>query len=362
MSVKEAQREQFESILGILLVANSEPELFLHLESVFPGKATLDGLRDIYGLLLGRGPDLTALDAYLSMERPLAEIAHIVLNSHEFMERLPLRILQFRSDMIRYFYLHVYKTAGSWAIAHFGRGPEPWWDSVFEDSTYPIVRRWEVASDFLTRALDESNARIWVTGHRPLSYYWQQKLVRDRDVVFMTIRDPREIVISQVNYMFTTIQDVPDHAMVNTWTSWLDGASGLVRHAAPRSPEAARVAEEWLRCPAFDVEYSRPISRSIGSHPFHLRSVLDLLLQANVHVLRPKDVIPYFRSLGLPASQMPPKGRVNVSKQVITYEDLAPGTQLVRLPALIGDDEPLMRHFARPRGSINQWLHYWKPS
>jgi hypothetical protein len=143
------------------------------------------------------------------------------VSSAEFQTTIRERILAAFPEKRRLIFIHIPKCAGTdlyeGASARFPR--------IYEDLSRP---QWIHGGEFFlylknfVAMLRESDS-IFVHGHVPLSWYIDKNLFRFDDRVFTLVRDPLDIMLSQVNYVLKRFFEEPTLKVhdVKVWGGFL---------------------------------------------------------------------------------------------------------------------------------------------
>jgi len=186
---------------------------FKHYDENFGIASVLEGFdysdlstNDIYLGALGRPANLQELCAFNS-HLDLRKQYEVVLNSCEFQTNSVKNCLNAFSEKRRLLFVHIPKCSGSSVNGHLQR-------------KYPAILNWIANKDITSRsglftalrdfavAMANTDAdAIFVYGHVHLMHYIDNGFIRKNDLLFTTIRDPFEIVISHVNYVMTKLRN-----------------------------------------------------------------------------------------------------------------------------------------------------------
>lgn len=161
---------------------------------------------DVYLAVLGRPANLQELCAFNS-HLDLREQYEVAFNSREFQANSVKNCLNAFPEKRRLLFVHIPKCSGSSVNGHL-------------QSKYPAILNWIANKDITSRAvlfaalrdfaiaMANTDAKaIFVYGHVPLMHYIDNDFFRKDDLLFTTIRDPFEIVISHVNYVMTKLRN-----------------------------------------------------------------------------------------------------------------------------------------------------------
>jgi hypothetical protein len=165
-----------------------------------------------------------------------------LLYSEKFQRNMLALALCAFPEKHRLLFVHIPKCAGTDLVQHLSSRFPSLQQAQTDEAWTDREQLFQVLADF-ARELEFSDS-IFIGGHIALSYFADNGLVRPSDRVFTIVRDPIEIALSQMNYVFTRIQ-------VNI-----------------RAGKMARDVEEWLPMlglaslphavtPEFVQEYSR---------------------------------------------------------------------------------------------------------
>jgi len=100
-------------------------------------------------------------------------------------------------------FVHVPKCGGTHVGAYLGRRL-PRLDNVLAQGHWTGQAELLDRLSWFTRVAPLYDS-ILVTGHVQLTFYAQRRLIRPTDLVFTVVRDPVDMVISQINYVLTRI-------------------------------------------------------------------------------------------------------------------------------------------------------------
>jgi len=270
---------------------------------------------DTQGLLKPGAPDC-------SLSVSLKE----AIESEEFQQNIVHLILSAYPEKRRLIHIHIPKCAGTHLRARL-------------EVKYPTVcRALEAAiwtpKPFLFETLRQiatsipfSDA-IFVHGHTSISWYLENKLCRPTDFAFAVVRNPLEIIVSQVNYVVTRFLEDPDFLDPDTG-EW-SGLLGLAPTAFDRSPEGlANLARRILREPSLLTR--NPLCEYLGDGDFE--SALSAILRSNIEITDLARYDLWFEEkFGIPTGM-----RENVSEKILKISELEVGD--INLLQKLVDDE-----------------------
>jgi hypothetical protein len=180
------------------------------------------GPHQVYYSVLGRLPEPARAKRSESYD-PGAQYAN-ALKSPEFQAGILPALLHAYPEKTRMIFIHIPKCAGShlstklienFPVVNFRLMDRNWTnsESLFE------------ALQVLTSRLTKSD-QIFPYGHLTLRWYLNRGLIRYGDFPFAVVRDPTEVVLSQLNYILTRFVRDPELKAIDTkdWARFLDPA------------------------------------------------------------------------------------------------------------------------------------------
>ncbi len=128
---------------------------------------------------------------------------HEWIGSEEFQANLIPIALRAFEDKRRVIFVHVPKCGGTHVGAYLGRCL-PRLDNVLSQGEWTGQSALLERLSWFARVVPLYNSLL-VTGHVQLTFYAQRGLIRPTDWVFTVVREPVEMVISQLNYVLTRL-------------------------------------------------------------------------------------------------------------------------------------------------------------
>ena len=169
--------------------------------------------RQIYYAVHGRPPD-TIEEACGEQHYPIKAILAAKLLSTEFRESFITNALAAFPEKQRLLFIHIPKSAGSNLSSHLV--------SQFASFNTTFAEP-GVASDEQFLRLVKAFAlelrisdQIYIHGHNHLQRYEDWGAIRQDDQVFTVLRDPQELIVSQVNYVLTRMVSVENPIPADT--------------------------------------------------------------------------------------------------------------------------------------------------
>lgn len=247
-----------------------------------------------------RGEDYDACAQYLN-----------ALRSDEFQSGIVKAVLNAYPDKKRMIFIHIPKCAGShlnekliatFAAVNFRLMDRKWIDT---DNFFDMLR-------ILTAKLENSDT-IAPYGHLPLKWYVNNGLIRLGDTTVSIVREPAQVVLSQVNYILTRFVSDPQLKAIDTngWLPFID-----------KSKLTSSIASNNFRDLAIEILYSdalvtRDVMCSFLGHGT-AKSAFELCASASVELTDLEHYPEWLRlRLGVDAGQA-----TNVSKRYVTMEDI----------------------------------------
>lgn len=176
--------------------------------------------RQIYLSVLNRLPESAEMSVPPADYSPLGH-AEAALLSPEFQGTILNRVLVAYPEKQRLLFVHVPKCAGTDLIENLSAS-RPW---LYED----MAKREWTSPDALMALLKQFAIRvgaadsIFVSGHIPLRWYIDHNLYRHGDRLFTVVRQPQDVILSQVNYVFKRFFEAPRcrHPDTREWADLL---------------------------------------------------------------------------------------------------------------------------------------------
>jgi hypothetical protein len=209
----------------------NRPRETLRLLSQFNGSAGLGPLLDqvewhsasplqVYYAVLGRLPE----DAKVAVPDPgysARTHAEAALLSDEFQQEILKRVLDAFPEKRRLLFVHVPKCAGTDLIEHLSARYPSLSEYLSQPGWTAKPALFEHLKNFVVNA--GSADAIFVSGHIPLQWYLDHSLYRFGDRLFAVVRNPYDMVISQVNYVFKRFFEAPrcHHPDTREWADIL---------------------------------------------------------------------------------------------------------------------------------------------
>ncbi len=225
--------------------------------------------------VLGRDPKSCVQTA--ASDYPPSKSLKEALECEEFQQNIVRLLLNAYPEKRRLIHIHIPKCAGTHLRARL-------------EVKYPTVCRALEATNWthkplLFKALKDISSSIpfcdtiFVHGHTSISWYLENGLCRPSDLVFAVVRNPQEIVVSQVNYIITRFLEDP--GFLDPDTSEWSGFLGIAPTEFDRSPEClANLARRILREPS--VLTRNPLCEYLGNG--NVESALDAMVRSNIEI------------------------------------------------------------------------------
>lgn len=298
-------------------------------------------LDDLYGIILGRHAEAAMLakpilNSAMPVLRP-AELMYELLGSVEFARRACRESALARPDLPRVFYAHVPRTAGTWILDGFEsygrclviRG------SQTASGWLEHSQRIEWSVNVLRKFLNPDLEFFVFSGHEGLLAY--DGLLRARDDVFTTIRQPIDIHVSMANYMLSVAWENPTRLDGRVWLQRLkEGFPDAEVRVERLTPEHA-----WylLRHPQQAIDYREVVLRSLAgdSGPRSINGALETLTSRGCKVLQRESVEEFLQPYGVQFRSEP----VNGSYGFLKVTDLGLYERALIHDVLVGRDQSM---------------------
>jgi len=232
-----------------------------------------------------------------------------IWESREFQENVIPLILQTYPEKKRIISIHIPKCAGT----HL-------WSRLYD--RYISARTALQDKNYTTRLDLFQNLKvisilpgddIFVHGHKPISWYISNELLRSTDSIFSVVREPLEIIVSFINYIITRFLTDPSFGDADT-KEWAD-LLGVTPAMFDQSPEGLHnLARRIVRQPL--VLHRNPLCRYLGDGD--VESALNTAARSNIELTDVTRYDPWLeQKFGIAAGE-----RVNVSKKILTHSGL----------------------------------------
>jgi len=266
-------------------------------------------LRDISCSVLGRDPESWLQTA--ASDYPPSQFLKEALECEEFQQNIVRLILNAYPEKRRLIHIHIPKCAGTHLRARL-------------EVKYPTVCRALEAAIWTPKPLLFETLHdiaisiplcdaIFVHGHTSIPWYLEHKLCRPSDFVFTVVRNPLEIVVSQVNYVVTRFLEDP--GFLDPDTSEWSGLLGLTPTEFDRSPKGlANLARRILRKPS--VLTRNPLCEYLGDG--NVESALNAIVRANIEITDVSRYDLWFEQKFAIATGV----RENVSQKILKLSEL----------------------------------------
>lgn len=284
----------------------------------------------IYHAVLGRPPKsaqhTVAGDGYSARDHFLHS-----LTSKEFQNGIRERLLNAFPEKRRIVFIHIPKCAGTDLKLKLRKQyPQVYYDLVSPHWTpRPVLLRY--LKDFGTK-IKQSDS-IFVHGHVPLNWYMDLGLCRFGDKLLTVIRDPLELIISQVNYVFKRFLENPRCEVhdVRQWANLLG-----IQEFDPQTPKTELVAMGLRILHDQRIVTPNYLCNFLGLGD--AKSALDLAARSNIEIT---DISRY--SEWLSDSWGVQTINANKSPSILSLEEL-PRDDLEYITQISSEDIALYRH------------------
>jgi hypothetical protein len=165
---------------------------------------SFDGVtrRQVYNAVLARGPESVKSAITGPNYNPRAHMAKS-LSSEEFQNRVRELVLNAFPEKRRLIFIHIAKCAGTDLLTTLQRQ----YPYLHHHLALPNITTgpelFEALRDFAI--LVNLSDSIAISGHVPLRWYLERKLVRYEDDLFATVREPRELMYSFISFILTRL-------------------------------------------------------------------------------------------------------------------------------------------------------------
>jgi hypothetical protein len=290
--------------------------------------------RQIAFAVLGRAPEKASEKARDAADEPAAEFDgrgqfRTALNSGEFQRRIRELALHAFPEKRRMIFVHVPKCAGSDLQLALQRN-HPY---LHHHLALPHI----TAKPALFEALHDMavgtafSDTIAVSGHVPLRWYTERKLVRFEDRLFTTVRHPRDIMYSYVSFILTRLIQNQGTKRADT-SEWL-GHIGLEAIEPDPSPGyLLEIGSALLRAP--EVTTPNMICHFLGSGT--AASATDAIAATDIELTDMRRYSAWRRA----NFDFEPATRVNPSEALFT-EDTATPADRALIEEMTSQDMPL---------------------
>ena len=150
--------------------------------------------------VLGTYPDRSVVPMRRDRYYPHDHLNELLLGD-EFQAGLLSRFAEAYSDKRRLIFVHVPKCAGT-DLSNKLKTRYPWVDYNIMDTDWTTKRAMLRHLSRLAVQLRFADC-LFLCGHGGLDYYMDRHLIRPGDEIFTIVRDPLEILVSQINYVLT---------------------------------------------------------------------------------------------------------------------------------------------------------------
>ena len=219
---------------------------------------------DIYQMCLDRLPEVQVIerDYY---ESPSDMASHIVrcLTCEEIRAKLPELVCKYFPNARRTFFVHIPKTGGTGVRDRLiNHTTLPIWDFSYEGTFVFNALGNPFVVLYLSKIYENRNREFVFTGHRPLSDILNRGLLRCYDRSFTVIRNPLEIVVSNVNYIIDALVNHPGQPDSMAWSAWIERL-GLGIPSELEEGMLMKLFEGLITSQEFKTNYANPYMKEV---------------------------------------------------------------------------------------------------
>jgi hypothetical protein len=333
------ERARYLSVMQQLLPAPRTPRELFELFAVYDGQNGIGSvLNAVDFTALDRSGVLTAVLGRVPQRRLEQEVpegykprGHVrtLLHSREFRDRARPLILEAFPEKRRAIFIHIPKCAGTDLTDTLRRRYPALLQGQFDINGHSPEALFQDLRDFVIglRYADT----IALSGHERLAYYQQHRLVRPRDWVFTTVREPTALIYSHISYVLTICRGAPV-------TRRPDGLAWLAALGISEIPEDANARDmaELGRLVLYHprIPLTNPICNFLGNGS--AATALPRIVESNIEITDASRY-PAWRQTAFPGAE---ETRANVS---IPYfnADVATPRDREHIAAVIAEDRQL---------------------
>jgi len=267
----------------------------------------------------------------LPIEGSARERFEALLLSPAFQEGFIAGFLAAYPEKNRRFFVHVPRSGGT----SLGEGLQ---DEVCLLSYNALSDDWARGEVFLETVARlcrsvERHDTIHVSGHFTLRWLLDRKLTRFGDQIWTSFRDPRQLIVSYVNYVLTTLDGDPD--LVRPDARVWAGRLGLTAPVGPMT-RARGLALLPRMIEAGDILPHDLLCHFLGDGT--AGSAIDLMVRSGIEVIASSRLDEWRAARWA----LPLREWANVSRGFVSWEDLSPRLKR-RLSGFIRQDRALYR-------------------
>jgi hypothetical protein len=297
--------------------------------------------RRVYQTVLGRAPENAAVSFTPDNYDPCVQFSR-ALQSQEFQRNLIELICRAFPERRRIIFIHLPKCAGTDLIAKIEHTyptlnntitSENWTD---KSALFATIKRL-VAEFHCTNA-------IFVHGHLRLAPLMNRGLIRCTDDCFTVLRDPFELVLSQVNYVVTRLNAPRTANLAPDVQQWLTALELQETPLDANDAELVILAKRVLRCRQLVPRSVMCAYLGHSSSPQEgpsASSAVNNLIMSNLEITDTE----HYNAWVAQKFNVSAITRINKSRPILTSNNISPDEREY-IGDLTSEDQKLFNHFA----------------
>jgi hypothetical protein len=284
--------------------------------------------RQVYNAVLARGPENIKSAVTGPNYNPRVHMAKS-LASEEFQARIRELILNAFPEKRRLIFIHIAKCAGTDLLNTLQRQYPYLHHHLALKNITSAPELFDALREFAT--LVNLSDAIAISGHVPLRWYLERKLVRYEDDLFATVREPRELLYSFISFILTRLVVYQGTKRGDT-TNWLShiGMTEIERNPSPGY--LVELGGRLLRAPAVTTPNMLCVNLGRGK----LDTAIETIVTTDIELTDTSRYSAWRKQ----KFGFEPAKRINPSQALFTPQSATKADRQV-IEDMVGEDTPL---------------------
>lgn len=256
-----------------------------------------------------------------------SEIVNMLINDKKFSVLLGETLMSENPDVPVNFFFHPVRTSGEWLLSNLRNDFEV---LLSDDAGVHFQSIEDRQAQYLhwSDTLQSKTARMFLlASHVPFDVWGAKKILSSSNVI-MSFRDPTEIIMSLMDYIWKQVSSGIDISLFDLPSSIAEGVY---------VSDKKRAISEMLSSEEFHRRYSFPLTRALGIPGASSLDAIEWSKYLKLVPISPSSVDTRFLKLGIPKHFHPPKKRINTAPSVLRSTMTNKDLELIN-NEFIGDD------------------------